>query len=180
MTLFRKALLGIGALLVLLVAVGFMLPRNVHVERTITINAPRAAVFPLVNGFARFNEWSPWAALDPTAKYSCQGPAEGVGARISWVGDPATLGSGSQTITASTPLEMVKTAVDFGPQGKAAGTFTLAEEGANTRVTWGFDIDLGNNPMSRYFGLMFDSMIGADYERGLAGLKKVAEAQPRP
>jgi len=36
--------------------------------------------------------------------------------------------------------------------------------------------DGGNNPIGRYFGLMFDSMIGGDYETGLAKLKQLAEA----
>jgi hypothetical protein len=42
-------------------------------------------------------------------------------------------------------------------------------------VTWGFDCDLGTNPIMRYVGLMFDQWIGADYEKGLAKLKEVME-----
>lgn len=43
-------------------------------------------------------------------------------------------------------------------------------------ATWGFDTDLGMNPIARYFGLVMDSMLGADYEKGLAKLKQVCEA----
>ena len=35
--------------------------------------------------------------------------------------------------------------------------------------------DLGNNPIARYVGLMFDKWIGGDYEKGLARLKQVME-----
>jgi len=35
--------------------------------------------------------------------------------------------------------------------------------------------DLGNNPIARYAGLMFDKWIGGDYEKGLARLKQVME-----
>lgn len=175
MTVYRKVLIGTGAVLIAAAAVGLMLPRHVHVERSITINAPRAAVFGIVNGYALFAKWSPWAPLDPNAKYTYEGPAEGVGARLIWEGDPATLGSGSQTITESRTGEMVKTAIDFG-QGRAVGTMTLVDNGAGTRVTWGLDTDLGMNPVSRYFGLAFDQMIGGDFERGLAGLKTLAES----
>ncbi len=35
---------------------------------------------------------------------------------------------------------------------------------------------VGMNPIGRYMGLMFDSMIGKDYEAGLAELKKLVEA----
>ena len=44
-----------------------------------------------------------------------------------------------------------------------------------TKITWGFDSDLGMNPIARWMGLMFDSWIGADYETGLANLKNLVE-----
>ena len=179
MSLFRKVLLGIGGLLILLTLVAYLLPRNVHVERSTVIAAPRATVFTIVNSFTHFNKWSPWAALDPTAKYTFEGPVAGVGARMSWVGEPSTMGSGSQIITASTPWETVTTDIDFGPQGKATGRFTLTAQGPATHVVWALDTDLGMNPVSRYFGLMFESMVGKDFERGLAGLKKLAEGLPK-
>ena len=36
---------------------------------------------------------------------------------------------------------------------------------------------LGMNPVMRWMGLMIDGPIGADYERGLARLKNVAEQE---
>ena len=179
MSLFRKVLLGIGGVIILLTLAAYLLPRNVHVERSTVIAAPRATVFTIVNSFTHFNKWSPWAALDPTAKYTFEGPVAGVGARMSWVGDPSTMGSGSQVITASTPWEAVTTDIDFGPQGRATGRFTLTAQGPATHVVWALDTDLGMNPVSRYFGLMFDGMIGRDFEKGLAGLKKLAEGMPK-
>jgi len=179
MSLFRKVLLGIGGLLILLTLVAYLLPRNVHVERSTQIAAPRATVFTIVNSFTHFNKWSPWAALDPNAKYTYEGPVAGVGARMIWIGDPSTMGSGSQIITASTPWETVTTDIDFGPQGKATGRFTLTAQGPATHVVWALDTDLGMNPVSRYFGLMFDGMIGRDFEKGLAGLRKLAEGLPK-
>jgi len=179
MSLYRKVLLGIGGVLIMLALVAYLLPRTVHVDRATTIAAPRATVFTIVNSFTHFSKWSPWAALDPNAKYTYSGPVAGVGARMIWVGDPSTLGSGSQTITASTPWETVTTAIDFGPQGRAIGRFTLTEQGPATHVVWELDADLGMNPVSRYFGLMFESMAGGDFERGLAGLKTLAERMPK-
>jgi carbon monoxide dehydrogenase subunit G len=174
MSLYRKVLLGTGAVLLLAAAIGMMLPRHVRVERSIVVNAPRPAVFEVLNSFRRFNEWSPWAQLDPGAKYAVDGPPSGVGAKLSWVGDPATLGSGSQEIVESREPELVRMKIDFGP-ARAAGTFTLTPDGAGTRVTWALETDLGMNPVSRYFGRMLDGMIGGDFERGLQGLKRFAE-----
>jgi effector-binding domain-containing protein len=179
MSLFRKVLLGIGGLLLLLVVAAYLLPRNVHVERSTTISAPRATVFTVVNSFKHFNKWSPWAELDPNAKYSYNGPSSGVGAGMSWVGDPSTMGSGSQVITASTPWASVTTDIDFGPQGKAVGVFSITAEGPATRVLWALDTDLGMNPVSRYFGLMIDGMVGRDFDKGLARLKTLVESLPK-
>lgn len=179
MRVVKKAILALVVLVSLAAAAGFLLPRHVHVERAIAIDAPRTTVFTLVNGFKGFNRWSPWYVLDPSASYSYDGPAYGVGAKVAWKGNPDTLGSGSQEILESRPYELVKIRLDFGPQGMATGQFRLATEGAGTRVTWAFDTDLGLNPVSRYMGLLFDRLVGADFEKGLANLKQLAESLPK-
>jgi hypothetical protein len=176
MSWIRRALLWIGVLLVVLVIAAYLLPRQVHVDRSIAIEAPRAAVFAQINGFQTFNTWSPWFELDPNAKYTFEGPATGVGSKMSWVGDPSTLGSGSQVITAVQADERVASDVDFGQGGIAKQVITLAGNGAGTKVVWGLDIDLGMNPISRYFGLAMDGMVGRDFEKGLRNLKRVVEA----
>jgi hypothetical protein len=175
----RRVLLWTGAALLLLVAAAYLLPRQVHVDRAITISAPRAEVFEQINGYATFNTWSPWFALDPNARYTFEGPATGVGAKMSWVGDPSALGSGSQVITASQAGERVASDVDFGQGSVAKQVISLAADGEGTKVTWGIDVDLGMNPLYRYFGLGFDGMFGKDFEKGLANLKKVVESQSR-
>lgn len=174
MRILKRVLLGLLALLVLLVAVAFVLPRTVHVERSVAIAAPPEAVFPLVNSFRRFNEWSPWAGLDPNTKYTFEGPDEGVNAKMSWSGN-SDVGTGVQTILESVPSSHVKTSLDFGDQGAAIASFTLTPDGAGTKVTWSFDTDLGMNPIARWFGLFFDGMVGKDYESGLSRLKALAE-----
>lgn len=179
MGVFTKIVLGLLAIVVLLAIVGFFLPRHAQVERSIVIEAPQATVFAQVNGFHSFNQWSPWFAKDPGCKYVYEGPRQGVGSKLHWVGDPKTVGSGSQEIIESRPLDLVRIQLDFAGQGVAVAHFTLAPEGKGTRVTWGFDSDLGMSPLSRYFGLLFDRMIGPDYEKGLAGLKTLAEGLPK-
>jgi len=179
MRVLKKLLIALVLLVAVLAGIGLLLPRHVHAERAAVIDAPRATVFVLLNGYAHFNKWSPWFDLDPQAKYAYHGPATGVGAKMSWEGDPKTAGSGSQEIVESHPFELIRTRLDFGSQGKADAQFTLTPEGTGTRVTWGFETDLGMNPVHRYFGLMIDRMVGSDFEKGLAGLKKLAETLPK-
>jgi hypothetical protein len=175
MSLISKTLLVVGSAAIVLTAVGFLLPSHVRVERAITISSPAAKVFPLINNYANFNKWSPWALLDPSAQYTFEGPVAGVGAKLSWNGDPATIGSGQQTIAASEADRLVKVNIRFGNRYAAVMTYTLAPDGAGTRVVWTVETDVGSNPVGRYFGLMFDTMIGGDCSRGLARLKELAE-----
>ena len=176
----RRIMLWVGVLLIVAIAAAYMLPRSVHVERSATIAAPRATVFTLLNSYKQFNRWSPWFELDPGAKYTYEGPGAGVGAKVSWAGNPQKLGSGSQVITASEPYEKVTADVDFG-QGTspARQVYTLSPEGAGTKVSWSIDVDLGMNPITRYFGLGFDGMIGRDFDKGLVLLTKFAEGLPK-
>ena len=179
MRLLNRLLLALAVIIVLLAGVGWVLPRQVHVERSVNIGAPASTIFALVDGFSMFNQWSPWYGLDPSAQYNFKGPERGVGARMTWRGDASTVGSGSQEIIESRPYERVKSSLDLGSQGAATAQFTLTPEGNHTRVTWGVDVDLGMNPVNRYFGLMIEKMVGPDYERGLWGLKRLAESLPK-
>ncbi len=61
MSWIRHLLLWTGAALLLLVAAAYLLPRQVHVERSIVVAAPRSAVFVQIDGYRTFNTWSPWS-----------------------------------------------------------------------------------------------------------------------
>lgn len=174
-----KWLLVIVAAIVAVLAIAGLafLPRQVHVERDALIDASPSQVYPLVSGFGRFNEWSPWADLDPAARYEFSGPAQGIGARMSWRSDKPEVGAGSQEVVATTENREVQVRLTFEGQGEAMTGWTLEADGDRTRATWSFDMDLGMNPVMRWMGLMIDGPIGADYERGLARLKELAERE---
>jgi effector-binding domain-containing protein len=188
MRFLKNLLLFILVVVVLLAGVAFVLPGSAHVERSITINRPASEVHAILNSYRRFNEWSPWAAKDPNAKYVVSGPVSGVGAKESWVGNPDTVGSGSQEIIESTPNQSVTTQLKFGEMFQARAHFGLAADTAatNTKVLWTFDSDAplpldGKiiwNIVGRYMGLFTEKMVGPDYEHGLASLKLLVEGLP--
>ncbi|NND44154.1 MAG: hypothetical protein HKN58_02440 [Xanthomonadales bacterium] len=180
----KKILTVVALVLVGFVVVGIFLPGQHRVERSITIERPVSVVFTLLNGFQSFNEWSPWAARDPSAEYRYSGPEKGVGARLSWVGDPRLVGTGWQEIVVSRPYERLEMVLDFGSQGRAMSYFTLTAVDDDTRLTWGFETDVTEDRgllaalLGKYFGLFLDHWVGADYEQGLASLKQYAESLP--
>lgn len=161
---------------------GLFLPARVHVERSITIERPVTMMFELLNGYQHYEQYSPWVGRDPDAKFIVSGPESGVGARLSWMGDPQLVGSGWQEIVASMPYENISIKLDFDAQGVADTGFNLSARGAATEVTWYFDSDLTEGVnlvdsfLARYFGLLFDRWVGGDYETGLAKLKTYAES----
>jgi uncharacterized protein YndB with AHSA1/START domain len=177
MRVLKTLLYVVGGLLAALVVVGLLLPRSAHVERSIEVAASPATVYALVDGFGRFNEWSPWAELDPNTRYTYSGPERGVGARMEWTSDDPDVGSGMQEVVSTDPGRSVTSRLAFGGQDPATTTMTLVPQDAGTRVTWAFDSDFGWNLLGRYFGLLFDGFIGADYEKGLAKLKALAERE---
>ena len=174
-----KCLLAVLVVLgAVLVGGGLLLPANSRLQRSIVIDRPQAEVFAVLDSFQRFNEWSPWFDLDSAAKYTYSGPVAGVGAKMAWVGNSA-IGSGSQEIIESRPGERIVNALDFGGSQAMAG-YRLAAEGSGTRVSWSMDSAHGYNPVNRWFGaLLLDSVVGKDYEKGLAKLKVVLESGPR-
>lgn len=170
--LFFTALL----LVTLFLVIGLFLPQTARVERSITIAASPQTVFGLVDGFGRFNEWSPWASLDPATQYSFSGPERGVGARMEWRSGNPDVGVGSQQIVAVEPGRSVTSTLDFGMGHPTTAKMVLLPEGAATRATWTLETDFSGSLVGRYFGLALDRMVGPDYEKGLAQLQALAES----
>ena len=115
-----------------------MLPGEAVVTRSTEIAAPPEKVFAIVGDMHRFQEFSPWAELDPNTKYTYEGPPTGVGQKMSWTSDNANVGSGSQTITEYDPPKHVASELDFGPMGKSLATWDLEPSGTGTKAIWGF------------------------------------------
>ena len=176
-----KILGGLAAFVLIVIALGFVLPDKVHVERETVINAPQDEVFALINDFEAWDRWSPWAALDPDAEYSFSG--SGIGQKMEWKSDHPNVGNGSQEITALDAPNKLVTHLDFDGQGVADATFALSPTpDGSTKVVWSLDTNMREGvpffmkPMGTYMGFFMDGWVGKDYERGLVSLKEVAEA----
>jgi carbon monoxide dehydrogenase subunit G len=175
----KYILVGLIAVVVAFLGVVAVQPSHYHIERSATIAAPPAAVFPHVNDFHQWDAWSPWAKLDPDMKESFAGPAAGVGAIYAWTGNDK-VGEGRMTLSASRPNESVDIKLEFiKPFASTCATaFTFKPQGDATAVTWTMDGE--NNFVAKAFCLFMnmDKTVGGDFEKGLAQMKAVAEAKP--
>jgi Polyketide cyclase / dehydrase and lipid transport len=171
-------------LLLLLAAVALLLfvasrrPDTFRVTRTAVIKAPAARIFALIDDLQSFNTWNPWLRKDPGTKGTYSGAARGVGAAYAWQGKK--VGSGRMEITASDAQHRLTLSLEFIKPFKAHNTaeFTLQAQGdALTIVTWAMH---GPSPfLSKVMGTIFnmDTMIGKDFEAGLANLKLLTEGR---
>lgn len=169
---------GLIGLMVLFGIIGMFLPYNKHIERQITIDAPAAIVFPYINDFKLFNQWSPWAKLDTDTVYTYTGNENGIGAKMQWTSKHEFVGKGTQEILESQADQFVKTKLVFAFMEPASTSFHLSEVDGKTTMVWTFDIYMGNT-IFRFSGLLFDSWgwVGTTYEQGLHDLKTFIERQ---
>jgi hypothetical protein len=174
-------------LTILLVVVGFSVlatlaaaarqPRSFQIARSITTSAPSDRVYGYFRDLANWRSWSPYDGRDPAMETSLSTPSHGVGATYAWNGN-RNVGAGKLTITNDTPGSSVEMDLEFDRPFKCRNhvTWKVEDEGGSRRISWVMD---GRNDdlMPRVFGLFMnmDTMVGNDFETGLATLKGIVE-----
>jgi len=177
MKIVKGILITLVVLAGIICIVGFLSPAHVHVERSLTINAPAEIIHGQINNLKNWNNWSPWYKMDTAMKIEYNGTDAGAGAGYKWESNNDNVGKGDMTITSSTP-DSISTAMNFMENGTATGKFVFAKSDSGTTVTWSMESDMGMNPIGRIFGLFMDGMLGPDFEKGLASIKEFTEAIP--
>ncbi|TPI61940.1 SRPBCC family protein [Mesorhizobium sp. B3-1-7] len=151
-------------------------PNDFVVTRSASIKAPAETIFPLIDDFRRWPEWSPYEKLDPKMKRTLSGAESGKGAAYAWEGN-SKAGKGRMEIVNSVPSSLVSLKLDFEKPFRANNTvdFSLSPSGEGTTVTWAMR---GARPfVAKLMGLFmnFDTLIGKDFEAGLSNLRRLAE-----
>jgi hypothetical protein len=171
-------LLALAVIVLLFIVVIAGRPDEFLVSRSTAISAPPDEVFKRVNELRKWEDWSPWAKLDPHATSTFSGAAAGVGAEMAWDGNKK-VGAGKMTIVESKPCQRVGIRIEFLRPFQATNMaeFQFQPDNAQTVVTW--SMSGKNNFFFKAFSLVMncDDMVGRDFEKGLASLKAVAETQ---
>ena len=172
----KKILLGLLILIVLLLGIGFLLPTEWEVERSILINAPATAIYPRVATLKTWPEWTAWnRERDPDCEWSFEGPDTGAGAVMMW--DGRVHRQGRLTIDTADPATGIQYTLEMEGMPPLKGSIAFAADGSGTRVTWRDHGETGGMPWRNWGMLLLaDSFIGGFFEEGLQNLKSLAEA----
>lgn len=173
--MFRKIVIGLSVLILLVLAYAAVQPATYSVQRSIVIKAAPEKILPLVSDFHNWPRWSPWENLDPAMKRTFSGAPRDLGAVYAWEGNK-NVGAGRMEVVSLTPTK-VGIKLDFlQPMASTSDTtFVLQPQGDSTTVSWTMS---GNTDfMAKLMGIFIsmDSMIGPAFESGLAKMKAAAE-----
>lgn len=175
MNIFRSFLLGLATLIAVLGIISISLPRQIHIQRDIIINAPADVTYEQLSDLRNWPRWLPGNHSDTGNTISYAGAD--IGSSLNWTSQRRTLGYSTVTIVAAEPPKRLVTNLEFEENNKAHSTFTLEETEGGTKLTWHLEKYMGDNPFKKFSGLLIDTTVGEEFEEGLGNIKKEVEAR---
>jgi hypothetical protein len=175
MTTFKiLGLLFLGLVMVLILLI-VLAPRQISTVSQIVINAPKQRVIEKVRLFGQYPEWSPWKETDPEQKHWVTGTDGELGAQFHWVGVKEK-GKGYQELTGLTPQSItIQCHIQEPFQSEPTFKYSFTDLPEGTQVEYVFSTDMPI-PMN-VFGLLLrlKNNIQLTNDRALLNLKKVCE-----
>ena len=165
----KKIILALMLTPIFLLLIGFALPGDYSVQRTVFIAADAEAIHESVVDLRVWPEWTPWnSQLDPTLVYTYEGEP-GVGFRSRWTGEKA--GKGTLEITSAEPGRGIVYVMKFEGFPPMDGVIDLQANKGGTTVTWKMSGTM-DPPLGGWLSMTMDSALGADIEKAFSGLTK--------
>jgi len=149
------------------------------VTREVTVDAAPERVRALLVDFRSWRAWSPWEDMDPDMQRTYSGPAQGLGARYQWSGNPKA-GEGEMEIVDVRPTRVAVGLTFHAPvPAENVITFELLPGEVAGRATTRVACTMtgSRTAVMELFGRLYlDHALGKEFDRGLAALKAAAEA----
>lgn len=182
MARFLEFLVAALLVAVLGIAVGAALPSSRTVSHSVETNRPINVAFDMLNGFQRFNDWNNLRLRDPAVKFTLEGPASGVGAKLMFTSADPSIGAGSWEIIESVPREdrlPRDRQRDGQEQDDALHLERAGRNQRNVKITQRYRVDYGWNLIGRYAGMYVASNAGKRIELGMRMLANALASVPR-
>ncbi len=172
----KKVAIALIAVFVGVLIAAALQPATFQIERRTSIRASDNQVFALINDFHQWANWSPWEKMDPKMTKTFTGAPAGQGSVYAWKGNDK-VGEGRMTLVESRPNTYIKIKLEFFKPWTATNTaeFKLKPSGDDVSLSWSMTGQ--HNFVGKLFSLFMsmDKMVGKDFEKGLAGIKGLAE-----
>jgi len=178
----KNVLIGLALLVVLVAAVGLVMPTSYAIEKSVVIHAKPEAIHPHLEDLKKWEAWAPWYQMDDSIQTTYGPKTIGVGASQTW---KSTDGDGELQLTrcdlASGIAYDMAFIMDDGKRAPSTCAMDYRTSGDSTTVTWTMTGDCGDFMPPVLSGLMrplVSKEIGAMFEKGLDNLKHTVESAP--
>jgi len=178
----KKIALIIAIIIALPLLIALFVKSNYAIEREISIDLNKPAVFSYLKYLKNQNNFSKWANIDPEMKKEYRGIDGTVGFVSAWDSTNEDVGKGEQEIINIVDGKRIDFELRFlAPFESTSPAYMTTEDTGNntTLVKWGFKGHM-DYPMNLMFLFMdFEQIIGADLQTGLDNLKVVLENETK-
>ncbi|NBS34661.1 MAG: polyketide cyclase [Methylocystaceae bacterium] len=147
-----------------------------HVARSVIVECGPEIVYPFINDFHKWRDWSPLATPSANASTEFDGSPLGAGAIYQWA-DDARLGAGKMKIIESSQNErvIIKRHIKKPLEVIDDISFNLTEAGAQTEIIWEVNRRLDFIGKAANLLKSLENRTGSDLEEGLKRLKIAVE-----
>lgn len=155
-------------------------PNVLIIEESTIIDVPREKVFEEVSDFRNWKHWHLWFEMDSNLKNIYSEITKAVGATNEWISKSPMVDRGIQKTIEYKDNEYIKNEIVYdGWDDKSYQAFSFKDTNGNqTYVNWTYQG--AQTPF--YYNFMntfMEPMLRKNYQKGLQGLKKYLENQPK-
>lgn len=127
---------------VLACAIGFFMPKEINVERSIQVYGQPEDIFPYFSDLEDYQAWSPWQGENTLSQYIVGGADEGVGQRAAWECSEVGCLPGTQEITIIQYPKLVQANLNLAGKDAGATYALMTAENSDGSVTLLVRVDL--------------------------------------
>jgi hypothetical protein len=172
----KRILIGFIIAITVFLAVGLLLPDEMHIERSMNLQEDRQHVFNLIQDLTRWKEWDGISQIDSVIEEHFSDEPKGHGAHYAWKSKGKDGLSGKVTLDMADDSNRVNALFEFDKMKEVAlGTLQLypAEDGT-TKVQYKFSVKVSKNPVARWMAFLMRDKIEQKMNQGLMNLERVA------
>lgn len=169
----------IAGLVLLILVLALIAPREYKIYRDVVINKPKAEVFDYIRYLKNQKNYNYWVMIDPAKKEEFRGTDGTVGFVYAWNGNKQA-GEGAQEIKNIVEGERVEVEIRFVRPfaGTSQTPFTVEEIApGQTKVNWEMTSTMSYPMNAMQLFINMDKMLGKELEKSLEKLKSILEKE---